>query len=130
MSDIPSEIKYTKTHEWVRIDEEGLATVGITDHAQALLGDLVYVELPEIETILSVGEESGVVESVKAASDLYAPVSGEIVAVNENLTGSPELINNDPYGDGWIFKVQLSSEGELSDLLDADEYKELLESEE
>lgn len=130
MSDIPSEIKYTKTHEWVRMDEEGLATIGITDHAQALLGDLVYVELPEVDTILSAGEESGVVESVKAASDLYAPVSGEIVAINDNLTSTPELINNDPYGDGWVFKMQLSNEGELSDLLDADEYKELLESEE
>jgi glycine cleavage system H protein len=128
MSDIPSELKYTKTHEWVRLDDDGGAVVGITDHAQQLLGDLVFVELPEIDIDITAQEEAGVVESVKAASDIYAPVNGEIMAINERLSETPELINTDPYGDGWIFKIRLSDENELDELLDAEEYQEHIES--
>ena len=130
MEKVPTELKYTKTHEWLRVDkEEGLVIVGITDHAQALLGDLVYVELPEPGLIVSMGDESGVVESVKAASDIYAPIAGEVVFVNQALESTPELINRDPYGDGWIFKIALSSEADLDALLDAEAYSELLETE-
>lgn len=130
MSEIPSELKYTKTHEWVKVDDDGLIVVGITDHAQQLLGEVVFVELPEHESIAAAGDEAGVVESVKAASDIYAPVSGEIVEINDNLTASPELVNTDPYGDGWIFKIAIHDEGELDDLLDADEYQEHVQAEE
>ncbi|MAZ39350.1 MAG: glycine cleavage system protein H [Legionellales bacterium] len=130
MSNIPSELRYVKSHEWTSMEEDGVVTVGVTEHAQSLLGDLVFVELPEVGTIVSAGDESGVVESVKAASDIYAPVSGEIIEVNENLSDSPELINSDPYGDGWIFKIQLSEVCEMDNLLTADEYQELVESEE
>jgi len=130
MSNIPSDLKYLKSHEWLSIDDDGIATVGVSHHAQELLGDLVFVELPEIGTILNASDDAGVVESVKAASDIYAPVSGEIVEVNQALSDTPELINNDPYGVGWIFKMQPSDDGELNQLLDADEYKALIESEE
>jgi len=126
MKDIPSELKYVKSHEWLKL-EDGVAVVGITHHAQCLLGDLVYVELPEVGTVVSAHDEAGVVESVKAASDIYAPVSGEITEVNHALADTPELINSDPYGEGWIFKIELSDEGELNELLDADDYAELVE---
>jgi len=128
MSHIDSTLKYADTHEWVRI-EDGIATVGISDHAQELLGDLVYVELPEIEADLNAGDEAGVVESVKAASDIYTPVSGTVVEVNSKLEKQPELVNEDPYGDGWIFKVEIEDETDLEDLHDADEYAGLIEDE-
>lgn len=129
MSTIPSELKYASSHEWIRVEADGTAYVGITDHAQAALGDLVYVELPDVENELAGGEEAGVVESVKAASDIYTPVSGEVIAVNEALEDTPELINSDPYGDGWIFRIRLTDQEELDDLLSADEYEEQLAEE-
>lgn len=130
MSNIPSELRYTETHEWVRAEDDGTVLVGITDHAQQLLGDLVYVELPEIGTTAKSGEEAGVVESVKAASDIYTPISGEITEINEALSDSPEMLNEDPYGHGWLFKITPDDENELSELMDADSYEELIASEE
>ncbi|MDD7804016.1 MAG: glycine cleavage system protein GcvH [Endozoicomonas sp. (ex Botrylloides leachii)] len=129
MSNIPSNLKYLSSHEWVRIEEDGNVTIGITEHAQEALGDIVFIELPELESIMASGDEVGVVESVKAASDLYCPLSGEIIAINELLADSPEIVNSDPYNDGWLFKMTLSDEGELGDLMDADQYAEHLESE-
>ena len=125
MSNIPSELKYSKSHEWVRVEDDGTATIGISDHAQALLGDMVFIELPEVGTALDAGEECAVVESVKAASDVYAPVTGEVVAVNELLEDAPETVNSDTYNDGWLFRVKLADEAELKELLDADAYAEL-----
>ena len=130
MSSIPSELRYVSSHEWIRMEEDGTVTIGVTDHAQASLGDVVFVELPEVGSTVSAGDESGVVESVKAASDLYAPLSGEVVAVNEALDEAPELVNSEPYGEGWFFRMKPADEGELSELMDADAYKELCESEE
>lgn len=129
MSELPADLKYSKSHEWVRDEGDGTVTVGITDHAQELLGDLVFVELPEVGTPVAVGGECAVVESVKAASDIYSPVSGEIIAVNQALADAPENINEDAYGDGWIFKVKLSDAAELNALLDADGYTEIMASE-
>lgn len=129
MSDIPTELRYTLTHEWVRQDEDGLVTVGISDHAQQLLGDMVFVELAELGGVKS-GTETGVVESVKAASDIYAPLSGEIVEVNMLLSDNPELINTDPYGDGWLFRMEPNDEDEINDLMDADTYEEHIADEE
>lgn len=129
-NDVPTELRYAKSHEWVRLEEDGTATVGITDHAQELLGDLVFVELPEVGAQLGAGAECAVVESVKAASDVYSPVSGEVIAANEVLAESPETINQDPYEDGWIFRVRLSDPAELEALMDADAYAEHAESEE
>jgi glycine cleavage system H protein len=129
MSDIPSELKYTTTHEWVRLEEDGLVSVGITDHAQSLLGDMVFVELPELMEVKA-GDESGVVESVKAASDIYSPLTGEIVEVNEALSDTPELINTDPYVDGWLFRIQPADESDLDELLDAEAYAEHVVAEE
>jgi len=128
MSEIPAELKYRTSHEWVRV-EDGVATVGITDHAQAAMGDLVYVELPDVGQTVAAGDEAGVVESVKAASDIYAPLSGEIVAINDALEGEPEKVNGDCYGDGWLFKIEIADEAELESLLTADEYQEKLEDE-
>ncbi len=128
MSEIPAELKYRTSHEWVRV-EGGVATVGITDHAQAAMGDLVYVELPDVGQTVAAGDEAGVVESVKAASDIYAPLSGEIIAVNEALEGEPEKVNADCYGQGWLFKIEIADEAELESLLTADEYQEKLEDE-
>lgn len=122
MSEVPSELKYAKSHEWVRVEEDGLMTVGISDHAQALLGDLVFVELPEVGSELAAEDEVCVVESVKAASDVYMPVSGEIVEINEALADEPEIINTSPYDNGWLFKVQPSAE-EVDDLMDAEAYQ-------
>ncbi len=122
---VPQELQYTKTHEWVRF-EDGVATVGITDHAQDELGDVVFVELPETGTELSPGDSFGAVESVKAVSDLYAPIGGEVVEVNESLEDSPEKINEDPYGEGWILKLRISDE---ADLLSASDYEKILEEE-
>lgn len=124
MSNVPADLKYTKDHEWIKLGADGSAVVGITDYAQESLGDITFVELPEIGATFDEGETFGVVESVKAASDLYAPVGLEVVAVNETLDGEPELLNNDPYGNAWIMKVKVTAEG--SELLTDEEYKELL----
>ena len=128
MSDVPSELKYLSSHEWVLVEDK-VATVGISDHAQELLGDLVYVELPEVGSSIAAGDSVGVVESVKAASDTYAPVSGEVIEINEELEGSPDRINSDPYGDGWMYKVALEDPDELEGLMDADAYAESIEDE-
>ena len=130
MSDIRNELKYVSSHEWIRDEGDGTVTIGVTDHAQDLLGDVVFVELPEQGSDVGAGDDAGVVESVKAASDIYAPVSGQVVAVNEQLEESPELVNSDPYGDGWFFRVKVSDASELDDLLDAAAYGELCEDEE
>ncbi|UCB55310.1 MAG: glycine cleavage system protein GcvH [Thiotrichales bacterium] len=122
MSEIPSELKYTKSHEWVRNEDDGTVTIGITDHAQELLGDLVFVEVPEVGSEMSAEDAVCVVESVKAASDVYMPISGEVVAVNEALADAPETINDSPYDDGWLIKVKPSNPDELDDLMDADSY--------
>ena len=123
MSEIPNEMKYAATHEWARLEEDGTVTVGISDHAQQALGDVVYVELPEVESNMSAEENCGVIESVKAASDMYCPLDGEITEVNEELDGEPELINTAPFGEGWIFSMKISSTDQLSELMDADEYE-------
>jgi glycine cleavage system H protein len=122
MSNIPSELKYATSHEWVRNEGESTVTVGITEHAQELLGDMVFVELPDVGDTISTGDDVAVAESVKAASDIYAPISGEVIEVNEELEDSPELVNSDAYGDGWLFKVKLDDEAELDALLDAEGY--------
>lgn len=127
MSNVPNELKYKDSHEWVRKEADGTYTVGITEHAQELLGDMVFVDLPEVGRVVESGEDCAVAESVKAASDIYAPLSGEILAVNEELESSPELINSDPYTDGWLFKIKASDESELDSLLDADGYKKTIE---
>lgn len=129
MSDIPSDLKYVASHEWIRDEGDGVVTIGVTDHAQDLLGDVVFVELPEVGSEFASGDDIGVVESVKAASDVYAPLSGEIVAINEDLEDSPELVNSDPYGDGWFIQLRLSDTTELEQLLDAEGYAELCEAE-
>lgn len=123
MSDVPSELKYTKSHEWIRDEGDGTVTIGITDHAQELLGDLVFVELPEVGADLTTGDACCVVESVKAASDVYAPISGEVLEVNEVLADSPEIINDSAFDDGWLFKIKLAAEVELAELMDADAYE-------
>jgi glycine cleavage system H protein len=123
MSNIPSELKFATSHEWVRVDADGIATVGISDHAQGLLGDMVFVELPDVDDEISAGDDVAVAESVKAASDIYAPVSGTVVEINEELEDAPELLNSDAFGEGWLFKVKLDDAGELENLLDADGYK-------
>lgn len=122
MSQAPEELKYAATHEWARLEEDGTVTVGITDHAQHALGDVVFVELPELNANLDAGEEAGVVESVKAASDIYAPVGGEVVAVNSLLEDEPETVNNEPYADGWFYKLQPADASELDNLLSAEDY--------
>ena len=128
MSEVPAELKFMSSHEWVLV-EDGVATVGVSDHAQEWLGDLVYVELPETGTTVAAGDSVGVIESVKAASDTYAPISGEIIEVNSDLEDSPEHINSDPYGDGWMYKMSIEDEDELENLLDADAYSEAIEDE-
>jgi glycine cleavage system H protein len=128
-SEIPGDLKFLKSHEWARVEDNGLIRVGISDHAQEALGDLVYVELPEVGAQVQAGNSVATVESVKAASDIYAPVSGEIVEVNESLADKPETINEDAYGDGWLFVVKASDRGELDELLDADAYAEQIENE-
>jgi glycine cleavage system H protein len=122
MKNIPSDLKYLSTHEWARKEAEGIATIGITHHAQELLGDIVYVELPSVGQSVKQGDESGVVESVKAASDIYAPLSGEIIEVNINLEETPGLINEDPYDSGWIFRIRLRNPEEYDELLIAESY--------
>lgn len=130
MSDIPTDCKYAATHEWARLEEDGTVTVGISDFAQNSLGDVVYVELPEQGQDVPGGDEAGVVESVKAASDIYAPVSGTVVAINQVLEDEPEKVNQDPYGDGWFFKLKPNDETELAELLDAQAYQEVCDAEE
>ena len=129
MSNVPSELKFLSSHEWVSVDGD-VATVGVSDHAQELLGDLVFVELPEVGATVSAGDSVAVIESVKAASDTYAPVSGEIIEINEDLEDSPERINDDAYGDGWMYRVKMEDAGEVNDLLDADAYSDSIEDEE
>ncbi|MEM6583326.1 MAG: glycine cleavage system protein GcvH [Pseudomonadota bacterium] len=125
MSQTPAELKYASSHEWARLEEDGTVTVGITDHAQEALGDVVFVELPEEGSALAAGDEAGVVESVKAASDVYAPVGGEVIAVNAQLEDEPEIVNADPYNDGWFYKLQPADASELEAMLSADDYQQL-----
>jgi glycine cleavage system H protein len=127
MSEVPLELKYTKSHEWVRQEDDGSITVGITDHAQELLGDLVFVELPETGSVMAADEACCVVESVKAASDVYMPLSGEIFEVNDLLNDTPELINDSPYDDGWLFRLTPSELHELEELMDAEDYQAEIE---
>lgn len=127
MSHIPEDLKYTPTHEWVSKESDGSVRIGITDHAQEALGDLVFVELPGVGDEVDQGDACAVVESVKAASDIYSPISGEVVAVNEDLEEDPGLVNSDPYGDGWLYAVAPSDESEIDALLDAPDYEESLE---
>ena len=124
MSNIPANLKYVASHEWLRQEEDGSITVGITHHPQDLLGDIVYVELPEVGENVAVDAEIAVVESVKAASDVYAPIAGEILAVNEALVDAPEIINEDPYGEGWFFKIKPENVDDYENLMDADEYQD------
>ncbi|MEH6469186.1 MAG: glycine cleavage system protein GcvH [Porticoccus sp.] len=129
MSATPSNLKYAASHEWARDEGDGTVTVGVSDHAQDSLGDVVYVELPEVGTSFSAGDEAGVVESVKAASDIYTPVSGEIIAINPELEDAPETINESPYDAGWFFKIKMSDPSELESLLDATAYEAAAEEE-
>jgi glycine cleavage system H protein len=129
MSNVPSELKFLQSHEWVAVDGD-IATIGVSDHAQELLGDLVFVELPEEGSVVVVGDAVAVIESVKAASDTYAPISGEIIEVNSELEDSPEKINDDPYGDGWMYKIKIDDHGEIDDMLDASSYAETIAEEE
>ena len=128
MSEVPTDLKYTSDHEWVRKEDGGTLVVGLTDYAQEQLGDLVYVDTPELGASFAAGDVCAVVESVKAAGDVYCPAGGEVVAVNENLEDSPELISNDPYGEGWLYELAPEDPAEWDDLLDSDQYEELLES--
>ncbi|OBX50581.1 glycine cleavage system protein GcvH [Moraxella nonliquefaciens] len=126
MSNIPANLKYVASHEWLKLEDDGIITVGITDHAQDLLGDVVFVELPEVGRTVSADEEIAVVESVKAASDVYAPIAGEIVEINDELVNSPELANEDPYGKAWFFKIKPTNVADYDDLLSAEEYQSAL----
>ncbi len=130
MSKVPSELRYTQTHEWIRMEDDGMLVVGITDHAQAQLGELVFADLPDVGTSVNASDEVCVIESVKAASDVYSPVSGKIMEVNEDLEEAPGLVNSDPYGDGWLFKIDPNDPDELSELLDAEGYNEYMEEDE
>jgi glycine cleavage system H protein len=129
MSNIPVELKYAKTHEWARINDDGSVTVGISDSAQDQLGDMVFIEVPEVGQAVDAGEGCAVVESVKAASDVYAPVSGEVVEVNEDLADSPETVNSDAYGAGWLFRMTPGNAGDLDAMMDSEAYAAFLESE-
>lgn len=130
MSEVPSDLKYTRDHEWLRLEDDAVVTIGITDHAQAQLGDLVFVEVPETGSSLGAGDAAAVVESVKAASDVYAPVAGEVVGANEQLDESPELVNNDPFGEGWIYKLRVENPDALDELMSAADYEAFAESDE
>lgn len=127
MKNYPNNLRYSTTHEWVRVEENQIVTIGITEHAQHLLGDLVFVELPKINVQAQAGQEVAVVESVKTAADVYSPVSGSIIAVNDSLQQSPGTINEDPYGDGWLFRLQITDKSQLENLLDAKRYQALVE---
>lgn len=126
MSNTPADLKYVASHEWLHQEEDGTITIGITEHAQDLLGDIVYIELPEQGATIEAGQEIAVVESVKAASDVYAPISGTIIAINEALVDAPDTINSDPYGEGWFFKIKPANPADYNDLMDADEYQDSL----
>ncbi|MEH6515500.1 MAG: glycine cleavage system protein GcvH [Halioglobus sp.] len=123
MSQTPAELKYASSHEWARLEEDGTVTIGITDHAQEALGDVVFVEVPGVGDTLAAGDEAGVVESVKAASDIYAPIGGEVIAVNDMLEDEPETVNSDPYNDGWFYKLQPEDTAELEKMLSAEDYE-------
>jgi glycine cleavage system H protein len=127
MSEVPSDLLYRDSHEWVRDEGDGTVVVGISDHAQAQLGDMVFIELPEVGASFGQGDACAVVESVKAASDAYAPVTGEVTEVNDSLEDQPELVNNDPYGDGWLFRMKLDDPDELDGLLSPEDYEDQLE---
>ncbi len=129
MSDIPNDLRYTKSHEWVRAEDDGTVTVGISDHAQAALGDLVFVEAPEAGKSLGAGDACAVVESVKAASDVYSPLAGEVIAANDILNDAPETVNADPYGDGWLFRMRPEDARAIESLLDADAYSQVVAEE-
>jgi glycine cleavage system H protein len=122
MSNIPTELRYASTHEWVRPEGNGIFTVGISEHAQDLLGDMVFVDLPDLGDVVTTGDDCAVAESVKAASDIYAPITGEVVEVNEKLEDSPELVNSDAFGEGWMFKIKAEDPEEIEGLLDAEAY--------
>jgi glycine cleavage system H protein len=128
MAEIPNNLKFLDSHEWARLEEDGTVTVGISDHAQGLLGDIVFVELPDTGKTINKQDDIAIVESVKAASDVYSPLSGEIVSVNDALNDNPELINSSPYDDGWFFKIKPQNNDELEDLLDAEAYAQVSES--
>ena len=130
MSEVPSDLKYTRAHEWLRLEDDSVVTIGITDHAQAQLGDLVFVEVPETGSSLGAGDAAAVVESVKAASDVYAPLAGEVVGANEQLDESPELVNNDPFGEGWIYQLRVENPAARDELMSAADYEAFAESEE
>ena len=125
MSNIPADLRFAASHEWASLEADGSVTVGISDHAQEALGDVVFVELPEVGAELAAGQEAGVVESVKAASDIYAPIAGTVLAVNDVLTDSPELVNSDPYGDGWLYELDPADAAAVEGLLDADAYADV-----
>ena len=129
MSDFPQNLKYAKSHEWVRLEDDGTVTVGISDHAQDALGDVVFVELPEMEAEIEAGDEAGVVESVKAASDIYSPIAGTVIAINNELEDSPELVNESPYDSGWFYKLKPADAGDLESLLSATDYAQVCEEE-
>ena len=127
MSNIPNDLKYISSHEWIRVEDDGSVTIGITDHAQELLGDVVYVELPEVDSEVALEDEVAVVESVKAASDIYAPLSGTIIEINELLEDAPETVNSSPYDDGWMYKMTPSEPSEIEGLIDAESYQNEIE---
>ena len=127
MSEIPENCKFLSSHEWVRLGDDGTATVGISDHAQDQLGDIVFIELPEIGTELNQGDEAALVESVKAASEIYSPLSGKVIKVNNLIEDSPEIINTSPYDEGWFFKIEISDDSETENLLSSDQYAEICE---
>ena len=129
MSQTPSELRYAITHEWARREDDGTVTVGITDHAQEALGDVVFVELPEVGTVFAAADDAGVVESVKAASDVYAPMGGEVIAINSMLEDEPEIVNSDPDNDGWFYKLQPADTSDLDALLSAEDYQQQCEDE-
>lgn len=130
MSDVPSELKFTHTHEWLRDEGNGIYTVGISDHAQALLGDMVFIDLPDSGDAVDGGEECAIIESVKSASDIYAPCTGTIIAINDDLDTAPELVNNDPYGDGWLFQIRIDVEADIDELLGAEDYLAIIADDE
>ena len=130
MVEFSGDLHYAKSHEWVRIEDDGTVTVGISDHAQDALGDVVFVELPELNMAITAGDEAGVVESVKAASDIYAPISGTVIAINELLEDTPETVNTAPFTDGWFFKLQPDNLGDVQDLMDVNAYEAFCENEE
>lgn len=124
MSHTPSELKYASSHEWARLEDDGTVTIGITDHAQEALGDVVFVELPEVGVVLTAGDDAGVVESVKAASDIYAPIGGEVIEINEALGDEPETVNSDPYSEGWFYKLRPADASELDGMLSSEDYQQ------